>query len=191
MRKYGVLFVLFELEIEAPCVDEARKRISPLVMRLRSDLTPGRKKRREAYLGEGVRVVRVLADQVEGEEPGGNSWVSEEGGRWGTGSPGGVGGGEEEERGQRGGARDDRTAEVERLCGSGGGAGGGGGDGGGCHGATVVRRRRPPSGADGHLGQPVEKVNVSLGSLEIVAILPLLSFLQFKHYSQFFFKKNA
>lgn len=110
-------------------------------------------------LGEGVRVVRVLANQVEGEEPGGNRWVGEEGGRWGPSSPGGVGGGEEEERGQRGGARDDRAAEVERLCGRGGG--GGDGDGGGCHGATVVRRRRPPSGADGHLGQPVEKVNVS------------------------------
>jgi len=132
-------------------------------MRLRSDLTSGRKKRREAHLGEGIRVVRVLADQVEGEEPGGNSWVGEEGGRRGPGSPGGVGGGEQEERGQRRGYRDDRAAEVGRLCGRGrgGGGGGGDGDGGGCHGATVVRRRRPPSGADGHLGQPVEKVNVS------------------------------
>lgn len=105
--------------------------------------------------------MRVLAHQVEGEEPGGNSWVGEEGGRRGPCSPGGVGGGEEEKRGQRDGACDDRAPEVERLRGRGNGRGDG--DGGGrCHGATVVvRRRRPPSGANGHQGQTVEKVNVS------------------------------
>lgn len=107
--------------------------------------------------------MRVLAHQVEGEEPGGNSWVGEEGGRRGPCSPGGVGGGEEEKRGQRDGACDDRAPEVERLRGRGNGRGDGDGDGGGrCHGATVVmRRRRPPSGANGHQGQTVEKVNVS------------------------------
>lgn len=105
--------------------------------------------------------MRVLAHQVEGEEPSGNSWVGEEGGRRGPCSPGGVGGGEEEKRGQRDGACDDRAPEVERLRGRGNGRGDG--DGGGrCHGATVVvRRRRPPSGANGHQGQTVEKVNVS------------------------------
>jgi len=41
-------------------------------------------------LGEGVRVVGVLADEVEGVEPGGGRrWAAEEGGRWEVGSPGG------------------------------------------------------------------------------------------------------
>lgn len=130
--------------------------------------------------------MRVLAHQVEGEEPSGNSWVGEEGGRRGPCSPGGVGGGEEEKRGQRDGACDDRAPEVERLRGRGNGRGDG--DGGGrCHGATVVmRRRRPPSGANGHQGQTVEKVNVSTPTRDP----PTLAFLYF-FPSCFFFPSKS
>lgn len=114
-------------------------------------------------LGEGIRVVGVLADEIEGVEPAGRRWAAEEGGRRGADSPGGVSGSDEEERGQRGGDGNERAAEVERLWGLGCGDGDGEGGGGGGHGATAVRRRRPPSGRGGHLGLGGWAVN----SLEI------------------------
>jgi hypothetical protein len=108
--------------------------------------------------------VWVLADEVEGVEPGGGRrWAAEEGGRWEVGSPGGVGGREEEKHGQRGGSGgNERAAEVERLrrrgCGD-DGEGGGGGE----HGATAVRRRGPASGGGGHrVGVGSRKVNYEL-----------------------------
>lgn len=118
----------------------------------------------------------VLADEIEGVEPGGRRWAAEEGGRRGADSPGGVGGSDEEESGKRGGDGNDSAAEIERLRGRRRGDGEGGGGWG--HGATAVRRRRPPSGGGGHLGLmggwAVEKSTAWLAGLVPWQVAPLL-----------------